>query len=70
MGIGYTLQVIGQKNINPTVASMVFSLEAVFSLLAGWLILGQSMSEREIAGCVILFVAIVLAQLPDRKNRS
>lgn len=69
-GIGYTLQVIGQKNINPTVASMVFSLEAVFSLLAGWLILGQSMSEREIAGCVILFAAIVLAQLPDRKNRS
>lgn len=67
-GVGYTLQIIGQKNINPTVASMVFSLEAVFSLLAGWLILGQNMSEREIAGCVIMFAAIVLAQLPDRKN--
>lgn len=69
-GVGYTLQIIGQKNINPTVASMVFSLEAVFSLLAGWLILGQNMSEREIAGCVIMFAAIVLAQLPDRKNRD
>lgn len=68
-GVGYTLQIIGQKNINPTVASMVFSLEAVFSLLAGWLILGQNMSEREIAGCVIMFAAIVLAQLPDSKNR-
>lgn len=67
-GVGYTLQIIGQKNINPTVASMVFSLEAVFSLLAGWIILGQNMSEREIAGCVIMFAAIVLAQLPDRKN--
>lgn len=69
-GVGYTLQIIGQKNINPTVASMVFSLEAVFSLLAGWIILGQNMSEREIAGCVIMFAAIVLAQLPDRKNRD
>lgn len=68
-GVGYTLQIIGQKNINPTVASMVFSLEAVFSLLAGWIILGQNMSEREIAGCVIMFAAIVLAQLPDSKNR-
>lgn len=67
-GVGYTLQIIGQKNINPTVASMVFSLEAVFSLLAGWIILGQNMSEREIAGCVIMFAAIVMAQLPDRKN--
>ena len=67
-GVAYTLQIIGQKNLNPTVASMVFCMEAVFSLLAGWLILGQNMSEREITGCVVMFVAIIIAQLPDRKK--
>lgn len=67
-GVAYTLQIIGQRNLNPTVASMVFCMEAVFSLLAGWIMLGQNMSEREIAGCVVMFAAIVLAQFPDRKN--
>lgn len=63
-GVGYTLQIIGQKGMNPTVASLILSLESSISVLAGWLILGQTLSMRELAGCGIVFVAIVLAQLP------
>lgn len=66
-GVAYTLQIIGQKNVNPTVASMVLSLEAVVSVLAGWVILGQNMSGKELLGCVVMFAAIILAQIPDRK---
>lgn len=69
-GVGYTLQIIGQRGVNPTVASLVLSLESVFSVLAGWVILGQSMSGREILGCVLMFAAIILAQLPDKKQKN
>ena len=62
-GVGYTLQIIGQKGLNPTVASLILSLESVISVLAGWLFLGQNMSAREVMGCVLMFGAIVLAQL-------
>ena len=67
-GVGYTLQIIGQKGMNPTVASLILSLESCISVLAGWIILGQRLSGREIAGCVIMFAAIVLAQLPGRTD--
>lgn len=63
-GVGYTLQIVGQKNMNPTVASLILSLESVFSALAGWLILHQSLNERELVGCALIFCAILLAQLP------
>ncbi len=69
-GVAYTLQIIGQKGVNPTVASLVLSLESVISVLAGWLILQQSMSSREVLGCVLMFGAIVLAQLPERKRNK
>ncbi|MBQ9228457.1 MAG: DMT family transporter [Eubacterium sp.] len=62
-GIAYTLQIIGQQAVNPTVASLLMSLESVFSVLAGWLLLGQTLSGREIGGCVLIFLAVVLAQL-------
>ncbi|MCF0132941.1 MAG: DMT family transporter [Blautia sp.] len=65
-GVAYTLQIIGQRDMNPTVASLIMSLESCISVLAGWLLLGQSMSTREILGCVIMFAAIVLAQLPEK----
>lgn len=65
-GIGYTLQIVGQKGMNPTVASLILSLESVVSALAGWLILGQSLSVRELSGCVVMFAAIILAQLPEK----
>ena len=63
-GVAYTLQIIGQNGLNPTIASLLMSLESVFSVLAGWIILGQKLTTREILGCVIIFAAIVLAQLP------
>lgn len=67
-GVAYTLQIIGQKNMNPTVASLILSLESCISVLAGWMILGQQLSAREIAGCVIMFAAIILAQLPQKEK--
>ena len=67
-GVAYTLQVIGQKNLSPTVASMILSLESVISVLAGWIILGEALSAKEIVGCVIVFMAVVLVQLPEKKK--
>ena len=65
-GVAYTLQIIGQKNMDPTVASLILSLESVFSVLAGWVLLNQKLSVRELFGCVLMFLAIILAQLPER----
>ena len=64
-GVAYTLQVIAQKDTDPTVASLLMSLESVFSLLAGWLILHQRLSARELFGCILVFAAVILAQLPE-----
>ena len=65
-GVAYTLQIIGQKGLNPTVASLILSLESAISVLAGWLLLHQTLSAREIIGCMIMFAAIILAQLPAK----
>lgn len=65
-GVAYTLQIVGQKGMNPTVASLILSLESCISVIAGWLILGQALSSREIFGCVLMFGAIILAQLPQK----
>lgn len=67
-GVAYTLQIVGQKNMNPTVASLILSLESCISVLAGWIILGQKLSTREIIGCVVMFAAIILAQLPQKET--
>lgn len=61
--VGYTLQIIGQKNFNPTIASLLMSFESVFSVIAGWIILGEALSRREIAGCVLIFAGVILAQV-------
>ena len=61
--VGYTLQILGQKDTNPTVASLLMCLEAVFAVLTGVLVLGERLSGREIAGCLLMFGAVVLAQL-------
>lgn len=63
-GVGYTLQIIGQKDTPPAVASLIMSLESVFAALSGWLILNQSMSPREALGCALVFAAVILAQIP------
>lgn len=69
-GVAYTLQIIGQKGMNPTVSSLIMSLESVISVLAGFLLLGQALSARELFGCALMFAAIVLAQLPARKRTA
>lgn len=62
--VGYTLQIVAQKNVPPALASLLMSLESVFSALAGWAILHESLSPRELAGCALVFAAILLAQIP------
>ena len=67
-GVAYTFQIIGQKGLRPTIASLIMSLESVISAISGWLLLGQALSAREIFGCVLMFGAIVLAQLPEKRR--
>lgn len=68
-GVGYTLQIVGQKGLNPTVAALILSLESVFSALSGYVFLHQVLITRELIGCVLMFIAIVLAQLPDIRRK-
>lgn len=70
-GVAYTLQIVGQKGVNPTVAALILSLESVVSVIAGWIAYrigflteDQTLTPRQIAGCVIVFAAVVLVQLP------
>ena len=63
-GVAYTLQILGQRDVNPAIASLIMCLESVFSALGGWLLLHQSLSMREVFGCALIFAAVVLAQLP------
>lgn len=65
-GVAYTLQVVGQKKVEPTVASLILSMESVVSVLAGWVILGQKLSARELCGCVLVFFAVILVQIPGK----
>ena len=64
-GVAYTLQVVAQKGLNPTIASLIMSLESVFGTLAAWIIMGQTLTLREIAGCAVMGAAICIAQLPE-----
>jgi drug/metabolite transporter (DMT)-like permease len=66
-GVGYTLQMVGQRDTNPTLASILMSLESVFAVLAGTLF-GERLSLREGVGCIIMFAAIILAQLPTKNK--
>lgn len=67
-GVGYTLQIVAQADTDPTVASMILCLESVFAVIAGMIILGESMSLRETIGCVIMFAAILAAQMPAKNS--
>lgn len=66
-GIGYTFQIIAQKNVNPTLASLILSLESVFAVLSGIVLLSESFTTKELLGCALIFIAIIIAQLPDKK---
>ncbi len=66
-GVAYTLQVLGQKGTDPAIASLILSLESTVSVLAGWIILNQTLTGRELTGCILVFCAVILVQLPDKK---
>lgn len=68
--IGYTLQLIGQKYTNPTLASLLMCLESVFAALGGWMLLGQALSIRETIGCALMLCASIIAQLPEKGRRN
>ncbi len=69
-GVAYTLQILGQKNYNPTIAVLILSLESCFSVLGGFLILKETLSARELCGCALMFAAIILAQLPGKSSQK
>jgi drug/metabolite transporter (DMT)-like permease len=67
-GGGFTFQILGQRHTSPTVASLILSLEAVFSAIFGFLLLREIMSGRELIGCALMFVGVIVSQLPDKKG--
>ena len=69
-GVAYTLQILGQQKTEPTLASMIMSLESVFAVLTSMAVLHLAPTPREAIGCVIMFIAIIVAQLPERKKKS
>lgn len=69
-GAGYTLQIVGQKGADPSVASLILSLESVFSAIFGFLLLHQVLSLKELAGCALIFGAIILSQLPENRKQE
>lgn len=69
MGIAFSLQIVGQKYLDPSVASLIMSLESVFAVLCGWLLLNQMLTVWEGIGCCLVFIAVILAQIPC-KNTS
>lgn len=69
-GIGYTFQVVAQKHAEPTVASLIMSLESAFAVLCGAILLGEAMSVRELSGCAVIFAAVIISQLPEKKRKE
>ena len=68
MGVAYTLQIVGQKSLEPTRASLIMSLESVFAALFGWLLLHETMTAFELFGCGLVFLAVILSQMPAKKK--
>ena len=68
MGVAYTLQIVGQKGVAPSAAALLMSLESVFAALFGWLLLHETMTKAELLGCVLVFAAVVISQLPEKKK--
>ena len=69
-GVAYTLQILAQKDSNPTVVSLLLSLESVFATLAGAVVLHDRMNGREYLGCLLMLAAVVLAQLPASRKHA
>lgn len=68
MGVAYTLQIVGQKRVAPSAAALLMSLESVFAALFGWLLLHETMTRAEELGCLLVFAAVVISQLPEKKE--
>ena len=68
MGVAYTLQIVGQKRVSPSAAALLMSLESVFAALFGWLLLHETMTRAELLGCVLVFAAVVISQLPEKEE--
>lgn len=68
MGLAYSLQIVGQKALEPTTASLIMSLESVFAVIGGWWLLGERMASHEIIGCTLVFAAVVISQLPEKRK--
>ena len=68
MGVAYTLQIVGQKRVAPSAAALLMSLESVFAALFGWLLLHETMTRAELLGCLLVFAAVVISQLPEKKE--
>ena len=68
MGVAYTLQILGQKDLEPTPASLIMSLESVFAALGAWLILNERMTPAELTGSVLVFSAVIISQIPSKKQ--
>lgn len=68
MGVAYTLQIVGQKRVAPSAAALLMSLESVFAALFGWLLLHETMTGAELLGCLLVFAAVVISQLPEKKE--
>ena len=68
MGVAYSLQIVGQKKLEPTAASLIMSLESVFAALGGWMILHETMTGWELTGCALVFAAVIISQLPVKSK--
>lgn len=68
MGLAYSLQIVGQKTLEPTTASLIMSLESVFAVIGGWWLLGERMAKHEMMGCALVFAAVVISQLPENRK--
>ncbi len=68
MGLAYTLQILGQKHLESATASLLMSLESAFAVLSGWLILGERLSSEEAAGCLLMFIAVIVSQIPVKQK--
>ncbi len=70
LGIAFSLQIVGQKYLEPTPASLIMSLESVFAVLFGWLLLNERMTNYEIIGCILMFTAVIISQIPVKKSHD
>lgn len=70
MGVAYSLQIVGQKHLEPTPASLIMSLESVYAVLFGWLLLHERMTTYELFGCVLVFAGVILSQIPVKKSHD